>query len=234
MSDQYINPTIGKKLDHLYSYWLQYNMNSYLTTSKTIKMWFMSGKNLDNELSFHYKDLFNFVFNYLQKYRISSLLQNYASNYDIYGNWLNFNIGRVIAIIILLDQIPRNIYRGTSMAYSGDYYSLQIVYTLERYGYDLMIFTPVFLHILTLPMIHSELLCDVKRAVEIWKKYALNSEFAKLDGFDNFYKKVMKNYEQHLDIIVKFGRYPKRNEFLGRLSTRAEHEYLMENPQGHV
>ena len=115
-----------------------------------------------------------------------------------------------LALVISLDQFPRNIYRGTSEAFHTDPKARTSRIALER-GYDKMMSVEPrkFFY---LPFVHSENLSDQDIAVEKYK--TLNDE------------KSMQSAIGHRDAIRKFGRFPHRNKILGRDNTPEEKEYL--------
>lgn len=119
-----------------------------------------------------------------------------------------------LALVILLDQIPRNIYRDNARAFATDEAALAAADRAIGQDFDLSL--PVkkrqFLY---LPFEHSENLADQLRAVDFFTNRTDDSE-----GRDWA--------ERHLAMIRRFGRFPHRNEALGRRSTQAERDYLAE------
>jgi uncharacterized protein (DUF924 family) len=128
-----------------------------------------------------------------------------------------------LALIILIDQFSRNLYRDSPLAWSADVHALAITKLALEKGYDAELdkIEQAFMY---LPLMHSEALADQERCVELTKKNAdSGSEFNE------------KNYEaalQHRDIIARFGRFPHRNDILGRDSTAEELEFL-QDPDSH-
>ena len=122
-----------------------------------------------------------------------------------------------LALILLIDQFSRNIYRGSPLAWSADAHALAITRLALEKGYDaeLNATEQAFMY---LPLMHSERLADQERCVALTEPNADNgSEFNR------------KNYEsalQHRDVIARFGRFPHRNELLGRDSTAEELAFL--------
>lgn len=116
-----------------------------------------------------------------------------------------------LALIIVLDQFPRNIYRDTPLAFATDGLALREARHAVDAGLDKDVASDrrVFLY---LPFEHSENLADQKRAVSL---------IAELG--DETYTKYA---EAHRDVIIEFGRFPHRNQILGRTSTPAEQRYL--------
>lgn len=115
-----------------------------------------------------------------------------------------------LALIILLDQFPRNIFRGTARAFAADEKALRIAKDAIANGLDEGL-PPNALMFLYMPYQHSEQLADQDRAIEL---------FAKIDP------ESAQFAADHRDVIAKFGRFPHRNTVLGRDSTVEEEEYL--------
>lgn len=116
-----------------------------------------------------------------------------------------------VALVVVLDQFPRNIYRGDSRAFASDAHALRIARAALAKGFDQEVM-PVMRKFLYLPFEHSEDLDDQERAVDLFK--ALGDD----TGLDWAIK--------HYDIIKRFGRFPHRNAVLGRLSTPEEKAFL--------
>ena len=120
-----------------------------------------------------------------------------------------------LALIIALDQFPRNLYRGTPRSYATDAKARSTaVLALDR-GYDrgFSHFPRIFTY---LPFEHSEALADQERAVELFS--ALGEE------------RSTDSAIAHRDAIRRFGRFPHRNRILGRSNTPEEDEYLKDPP----
>ena len=135
-----------------------------------------------------------------------------ASEGDL--DYLKGTPGEYLSLIIVLDQFPRNIYRGTPKAFASDPKALETSSLALEFGYDARfeLRQKIFTY---LPFEHSENLKDQERALSL---------FMKLDD-DNAKKSALG----HFDAIKKFGRFPHRNKILGRLNTPEEEEY-MKNP----
>ena len=131
----------------------------------------------------------------------------------------------LLALIILLDQFSRNIYRGTYKAFSQDEMSLQICTEGIGKGFDKELH-PVKRIFFYMPLMHSEDIAMQEKSIECFSK--LTEELKKPESVANI---VSDSYEyalKHYEIIKRFGRYPHRNEILGRESTKEEIEFLNE------
>lgn len=116
-----------------------------------------------------------------------------------------------LALTILLDQFPRNLFRGGPRAFAGDERARRIAgFALQR-GLDRAMsrYHRMFLY---LPYEHSESLADQERSVEL---------FATI-GDERAYDYAVR----HRDVIARFGRFPHRNAMIGRDSTAEEIEFL--------
>lgn len=125
-----------------------------------------------------------------------------------------------LALVLLLDQFPRNAYRGTPLAFSGDARAQEVTLMgLER-GYQQR-FTPLERLFFYLPLEHAENLALQDRSVELMRQ--LEAEAPELA------KAQLADYaERHRAVIARFGRFPHRNEILGRESTPEEFQFLAE------
>lgn len=128
-----------------------------------------------------------------------------------------------LALVILLDQFPRNIHRGTARAFASDTLARAVADRAIGRGFDrqLPFEQRQFLY---LPFEHSEDLADQRRGVRLFRALAEEQTGALRDaGFE-----LVKYAERHLEIIERFGRFPHRNQALGRETTAAEAAFLEE------
>ena len=120
-----------------------------------------------------------------------------------------------LALILLLDQFPRNIFRGTPKSFATDAKALSVARNaVDREGDRVLL--PVQRWFIYLPFEHSENLADQKRCVEL---------FASLAD-DPASTKTIDYALRHKAVIERFGRFPHRNKILGRETTVAEAEFL--------
>jgi uncharacterized protein (DUF924 family) len=118
-----------------------------------------------------------------------------------------------LALVIVLDQFPRNMFRGDPRSYATDRKAQEtaeyaVDHALDR---ELPVFQRTFLY---MPFMHSENLEHQRRSVELFRRLG-GSET------DSSYYAV-----RHMEIIERFGRFPHRNESLGRQTTPEEAEFL--------
>jgi uncharacterized protein (DUF924 family) len=122
-----------------------------------------------------------------------------------------------LARILVLDQFPRHIYRGSADAFSTDALALAAAKHLVDQGWDQELL-PVERMFAYLPFQHSESLADQERALALYEPLRAFPETADTERYA----------VAHRDIIRRFGRFPHRNAALGRASTREEVEFLKE------
>ena len=122
-----------------------------------------------------------------------------------------------LALILALDQLPRNLYRGTPAVFASDARARDAARTALSHGFDRSL-PAAWRQFIYLPFEHSEILPDQDRSVALFAALARDPAFA--DSLD--YAK------RHRDIIARFGRFPHRNRVVGRPSTAAEEAFLME------
>ncbi|CCV14137.1 DUF924 family protein [Mesorhizobium sp. STM 4661] len=134
---------------------------------------------------------------------------HYAAARRECDDWANHAEGS-LALMILLDQFPRNCFRGTGHMYATDELARHFAGKAIAAGHDLLLEENlrVFLY---LPYEHSELLADQLRSVDLTAAKAPD---------------YLKYAVEHRDIIQRFGRFPHRNKMLGRETTPEEQAFL--------
>ena len=128
------------------------------------------------------------------------------------GQW-SANARGALALILLLDQFPRNIWRGTAESYAGDARGLSVAKSAIDRGLDLKIPEPER-QFFYLPLEHSESLPDQERSMRLF-----------LLRMPDMPEEGRRAVLGHRNVIRQFGRFPSRNAVLGRPDTRAELEY---------
>ena len=122
-----------------------------------------------------------------------------------------------LALIIVLDQFPRNMFRNQSQAFATDELALAIAKYAVSHQYDRQLL-PVQRWFVYLPFEHSENLADQLTCVNLFLSIKDDPETA--TTLDYVYR--------HLEIIKEFGRFPHRNAILGRQSTQEELKFLQQ------
>ncbi|WP_341896434.1 DUF924 family protein [Ferrovibrio terrae] len=131
-----------------------------------------------------------------------------------YADWAETAEG-ALALLILLDQFPRNLFRGEAKAFAGDARALAIARQAVDRGFDIAL-PPVMRMFFYLPFEHSEQMHDQDLAHLLFS--ALDKVMPGLD--------LAGWADKHRAIIARFGRFPHRNAALGRESSPEEIEFL--------
>lgn len=158
------------------------------------QQWFQSTEQVDNTI----RDRFHVVHDMAK----DGLSNHWADDAD-----------GALALIIVLDQFPRHMYRGTPAAFATDDKALLVAKQAVNKGFD-QILEPVKRGFLYLPFQHSEKLADQERSVELFGAMAHENPAGDMYA------------RRHYVPIEKFGRFPHRNEILGRDSSPEEIEFL--------
>ncbi|WP_017315225.1 DUF924 family protein [Mastigocladopsis repens] len=129
-------------------------------------------------------------------------------------DWINSS-NSCLALILLLDQFPRNMFRDTPQAFATDWEALSAAQHAIALGYDQKLL-PVQRWFIYLPFEHSENLEHQRQAVRLFQQLSNDPESTSCIDY------AMR----HMQVIQRFGRFPHRNEILGRVSTSEEKEFL--------
>jgi uncharacterized protein (DUF924 family) len=125
------------------------------------------------------------------------------------GRWQTSDIG-ALALVLLLDQFPRNAFRGTPRMYSTDAMARNAAAAAIDAGHDHAVAAELQLFFY-LPFAHSESLADQDRSVALVRRLG---------------QPHLSHAEGHRDIVRRFGRFPHRNPILGRPMTPDEQRFL--------
>jgi uncharacterized protein (DUF924 family) len=117
-----------------------------------------------------------------------------------------------LALLILLDQFPRNMFRQSPRAFATDARALRFADMALGQGWDMRV-APPLRQFFYLPFMHSEQLTHQDRGVRLFK--------ARMEAGDN-----LLHARAHREVIRRYGRFPYRNAALGRVSTPAEDSFL--------
>ncbi|MBW4517744.1 MAG: DUF924 domain-containing protein [Timaviella obliquedivisa GSE-PSE-MK23-08B] len=121
-----------------------------------------------------------------------------------------------LALILLLDQFPRNLFRGQPQAFATDPQARILALRAIAQGFDQSL-APIQRIFIYLPLEHGETLSDQHQSVTLFQQLTdQNPELAD----------VLDYAVRHQIVIERFGRFPHRNAILGRTSTAAELEFL--------
>ncbi len=129
-------------------------------------------------------------------------------------NWKSSPLS-CLALIILFDQFPRNMFRGQPQAFATDQQALTAAKYAIAQGFDKELL-PLQRFFVYMPFEHSEKLADQQQSIELFLMLKDYPECA--SGVDYAHR--------HFKVIERFGRFPHRNEILGRETTPEEAEFL--------
>jgi uncharacterized protein (DUF924 family) len=188
--------------DRVLAFWLEPKPKNEAECEAKRILWFAGGPEIDREIRHGFQDLTE------------------AARRGELDAW-NDEPRRAFALMILLDQFSRNLYRGSPEAFAADAQALAIAKRLteplasERFDAIEQLF-------LALPFCHAEALTEQKRAVALVQRAAV----AARPEWKKLLTESVDFNRKHLDVIARFGRFPHRNAVLGRPSTPEELEYL--------
>lgn len=189
-------------IDAILGFWIEPKPTTLEEVAERGKLWFGGGADLDTKI----RDRFGAL---LERARKGEL-----------DDWARELRGR-LALIILLDQFSRNVYRGSPAAFAQDEKALE----LARTAFDAGLYDdadPVDRMFASLPFSHAEDLESQKRAA----RCAIRSFHGAPPHLRQFLVGAVDFARKHVDVIARFGRFPHRNATLGRASTEEELEYL--------
>jgi uncharacterized protein (DUF924 family) len=130
----------------------------------------------------------------------------------------------LLALVILLDQLPRNMYRGTPGMYAND--ALALATAREAIargaGESLPLVRRMFLFV---PLMHAEDLATQREMVAHFEGLAAEAARRSPQSL-GFFEGALRSARSHAEVIERFGRFPHRNAILSRASTPDEEEYL--------
>lgn len=172
-----------KQVKEVLSFWFSKNSSKY---------WFAKSDDFDNQVTAKFSDLYE---------------DAVCGQLD---SWKN-KPRSALALVILFDQFPRNMFRNSAKAFFTDGKALSIAkYSIEN-GFDKKL-NDDERKFLYLPFMHSESLVDQKTSLQLFK------ELGQYSSYDYAVR--------HHDIIAEFGHYPHRNKVLKRKSTAKETKFL--------
>ncbi len=123
-----------------------------------------------------------------------------------------------LALTILLDQFPRNMFRGSARSFEADKQAIAVAQTGIKRGDDRALL-PIQRMFLYLPLEHSENLDHQNQSVALFEQLVM---------IEPALRSPLEYAYRHRDVIAQFGRFPHRNDVLGRTSTPAELAFLQQ------
>lgn len=187
-------------------FWFGKSCADLKTISERNKIWFSTDE----------------MFDKIIRNRFSALIER--ANGNELNSWELYPHGS-LALIIVLDQFPRNIYRGKPRAYAYDERALSLCKKGVASCTDrkLGIIERTFFY---MPLEHAENIDAQNMSVSCFEQ--LHSEAP--EEIKPITEEAVQHAIAHRDIIQRFGRFPHRNPAMNRVSTRAEREWLVVNP----
>ena len=189
------------------SFWLGDGLALGWPSQDMNRRWFLGGATLDNEIRSRFGQA------------VQSALQGELAPWEA-------SLHSRLALVILLDQFSRNVFRGTARAFDGDAQAQQLTLnTLAQHEDPQLPWVGrVFLY---LPLMHAEDLALQEKCVACFSQLLADAPAAlkpKLQG-------NLDSAIEHQGIVARFGRFPYRNAVLGRTSSSKEKEFLRHGPR---
>ena len=188
--------------DAVLQFWFGNEQDDTKTAEQKNKLWWSKDTAVDQEISDRFK---------------KSILA--AANGEL-DEWAS-QPRDLLALILLTDQFPRNMYRGLPTSFAFDALALQWSLIALDHGFERHL-RPIERVFLYLPLEHSEVLEHQHRSVQLFEKLLADVAAEHKKTFSGFVQFAIR----HRDIVARFGRFPHRNEIFGRESTEEELAFL--------
>ena len=205
-----MDTTLDPLADAILKFWFGRVEETLVPSRQRARVWFGESPEIDAEIKTNYSSLIPDVIN------------------GLHDDWLDSAHGQ-LASIILLDQFSRHIYHDSPEAYVNDAAALSICEKGIESGIDhaLSLIERVFYYF---PLLHSEEIAYQNKAITAYQQLAALS----LPETRAIYDSFLRFANHHFQVISEFGRFPQRNDALGRKTTAEELIYLSENDLGDV
>lgn len=189
-------------IDPILAYWFGSNADAAITAAEKQKLWWGADPAIDAEI----------------RTRFGGLVE--AAGRNELSEWAQTPRG-LLALILLTDQFPRNMFRKTPRAFAFDPAARAYCKHGIARGFDLQLplIQRVFYY---LPLEHSESLDDQRESVRLFAELAQQAP----PGQESLFENYRTFAERHQEIIARFGRFSHRNSILGRPSRPEEEEFL--------
>jgi uncharacterized protein (DUF924 family) len=190
------------RIDKILSFWFKEQALSAPQIDRRMDIWFGENPDFDDEIEAEFSD---------------DIARASKGKLD---HWADDPHGR-LALIILIDQFRRNIYRNTEKAFSKDQLALKLCVEGAMAKKDKGL-TPIQKVFFYMPLQHAESRKVQAKSVDLYNRLAESVS----PTYRETFLTVAQFAELHKDIIDQFGRFPHRNALLGRKNTQEEDEYL--------
>lgn len=185
---------IPKRAQEILDFWFGPELSPQF--GKPQKSWFIKSESFDQSIRDRFLDSYE------------------AASQGQLDSWQN-NPKSCLALLIILDQFSRNLFRHSPQAFQCDPHALKITKKAISQGFDQQLL-PVERWFYYLPFEHSESIKDQEKSLELWQT---------LQGNPDSQSSIEYAF-RHAEVIQKFGRFPHRNQILNRKNTPAETEFL--------
>ena len=202
MTDGVKASSLAVRPNDIHRFWFQDCLTCPQELENRKTDWFGGGKSFDDTIRRAYCDLPDRALN------------------DEFDHWQKDPLS-VISLILILDQFPRNMYRGTARSFAYDDKARLVAQRAIDLGIDGKVH-PLEATFIYLPFEHSEDPGDQVTSVGLFKRLAQNAP----TEFREHLVSAVEYACKHQDILSNFGRFPHRNQALGRSTTVAEQAYL--------
>ncbi len=186
------------------AFWLADSCDSPERASARREFWYRGGPAADEEI----------------RRRFAGAVERACAGDPALMGWRETPEG-ALALILLLDQFTRNIWRGAVRAYAGDAQALEVVEHAIDHGLDRALH-PVARIWLYHPFHHSEALGGQDRGLDLLRALRRDADPA----WRAYVDRSIEGWTRHRDIVARFGRFPHRNAVLGRDSTAEEEAHM--------
>lgn len=195
---------MDEQIESLLHFWFGPGPRTREELEQRTRLWFNADESLDAEIAERFGGLAQLAAN--------GALDHFAETPK----------GR-LALIVLFDQFPRNLHRGTAAAFAQDAKALALTTQGIDMGMDHQL-TMLERCVFYMPLQHAE---DKKaQALSVRMFERLCADESRPDFYGPMLESMLEYAQLHRDIVLRFGRFPHRNRALGRPDTEAEREYL--------
>jgi uncharacterized protein (DUF924 family) len=188
--------------ERVLAFWLEPKPKNEAECAAKGQLWFAGGPEIDREI----------------RDRFQALTE--AARRGELDDWLAAPRS-ALALVIVLDQFSRNLYRGSPESFSADGKALAIAEQLTTPA-AIVAFDAIERWFLALPFCHAEDLAAQKRSVALVQQATVSAK----PEWRQMLTEAVDYHRKHLDVVARFGRFPHRNAVLGRTSTPEEVDYL--------
>ncbi len=188
--------------EDLLRFWFGRDLDSPVAVAARCRLWFSAPADFDEEIRVRFSEL--------PELAEKGLLDGWREKPR-----------SCLALVLALDQLPRNLYRRSRQAFGYDARAAKVAEEALARGFDTAVH-PLEATFFYLPFEHAEDLALQEQAVELFGRLRVRGPAELLPVFESFFEYAVR----HRSVIRRFGRFPHRNILLGRQSTEEERDYL--------